>query len=174
MMIEICITRLAQVTKPLNWKNMSLITSAVEFVNAGFHHVQSFAFGFVPRSRWPLSSTIDYFSNALELKKGGGLRRAFYYANPPHSVCKNSATTESDANNECYTEEVSSIILTSDARNSPPYRSIIQIVQTILFPLIIRIVSIHTIFRRILPRHVNSEWRQSSNSSELGGRCSIY
>lgn len=69
-------TGLAQVTETLKCKNMSLITSAVELVNAGFHHVQSFAFGFVPRSRWPLSSTIDYFSNALELY-GGGREESF-------------------------------------------------------------------------------------------------
>lgn len=173
-MIEIYITRLAQVTETWNCKNMSLITSAVEFVNAGFHHVQSFAFGFVPRSRWPLLSTIDYFSNALELKKGGGLRRVFYYANPPPSVCKNSATTESNANKEHYTEEISVRKWKSDGRKSQPNPSNTQIVQTILFPLIIRIVSIHTIFRRILPRHVNSEWRQSSNSSEPRGRCGMY
>lgn len=46
--------------------------------------------------------------------------------------------------------------------------------KAILFQLILRIVTIRSIFRRILPRHVNSEWRQSSNSSEPRGRCVIH
>jgi len=47
----------------------------------------------------------------------------------------------------------------------------IQKSKTFILSLIIRIVSIHTIFKRILPRHVNSEWRQSSNPSVPRGRC---
>jgi hypothetical protein len=104
MVIQICIIRLAQVTKTLNCKNTSLVTSAVEFVNAGFHHVQWFAFGFLPRSRWPLATTIDSISRMRWSSREGGWRRVFYYANPPHSVCKNSATAESKPNNEHYTQ----------------------------------------------------------------------
>ena len=104
-----------------------------------------------------------------------GEKTVFYYANPPPSLCKNSATRESKSSYERYNETIrgkksESRMVGTDKRTSQTCRTS----KTILFQLIIRIVTIHSVCRRILPRHVNSEWRQSSNSSVARGRCVIH